>query len=36
MLVYFKERGKLEHPAKNLSEQRREPITTQPTDGIDT
>ena len=27
MLVYFKERGKLEHPAKNLSEQRREPIT---------
>ena len=33
-LLAFKERGKPEYPEKNLSEQGREPTTTQPTCGV--
>ena len=33
-VLVFKERGKPEYPEKNLSEQGREPTTTQPTCGV--
>ena len=35
-MLVLEERGKLEYPEKNLSEQRREPQQTHPSFGLDT
>ena len=34
-MMVFEERGKLEYPEKNLSEQSREPTTNSATYGVD-